>query len=69
MTLQHQTDTLDIEGLFPDGTHLIGGEWVSARGGDTIPVLDPATGETLATVPRGGPDDVTDKSVIIDGRA
>ena len=31
-----------------------------ARGGDTIPVINPATGETLATVPRGGPDDVAD---------
>ena len=60
MTLQHPTDTLDIHALFPDGTHLIGGEWIPARGGDTIPVLNPATGETLATVPRGGPDDVAD---------
>ena len=31
-----------------------------ARGGDTIPVINPATGETLANVPRGGPDDVND---------
>ena len=60
MTLQHPTDTLEIESLFRDGTQLIGGEWVPARGGDTIPVINPATGETLANVPRGGPDDVND---------
>ena len=60
MTLQHPTDTLDIESLFRDGTQLIGGEFVAARGGDTIPVINPATGETLANVPRGGPDDVND---------
>ena len=68
MTLQQPTDTLEIQTLFADGTHLIGGEWVPARGGDTIAVINPATGETLATVPRGGPDDVSD-AVIIDGRA
>ena len=28
--------------------------------GDTIEVINPATGEALATVPRGGPDDVAD---------
>ena len=60
MTLQHPTDTLDIQSLFLDGTQLIGGEWVPARGGDTIGVINPATRETLANVPRGGPDDVDD---------
>jgi len=60
MTLQQPTDTLDIQALFPDGTHLIGGEWVPARGGETIPVINPARSETLANVPRGGPDDVAD---------
>jgi len=34
--------------------NLIGGEWVGADGGATIPVTDPATGETLGTVPRCG---------------
>jgi len=60
MTLQHPTDTLDIQTLFPDGTQLIGGDWVPARGGDTIPVINPATGETLAQVPRGSSADVAD---------
>jgi aldehyde dehydrogenase (NAD+) len=52
--------TLDVTGLLTDGTHLIGGEWVPARGGETITVINPANGETLATVPRGGAEDVRD---------
>lgn len=51
---------LDIGALLRDGTHLIGGEWVPARGGETIAVTNPATGETIAHVPRGGADDVAD---------
>jgi aldehyde dehydrogenase (NAD+) len=50
--------TLDIGSLLPDGSHLFGGEWVQARGGETIPVLNPATGEVLANVPRGTEADV-----------
>jgi aldehyde dehydrogenase (NAD+) len=60
MTLEHPIDTLDIQELLPDGTHLIGREWVPAHTRQTISVINPATGETLATVPRGGPDDVAD---------
>jgi aldehyde dehydrogenase (NAD+) len=37
---------------------IIGGERVAAADGRTIDVLDPATGEVIATVPRGGPADV-----------
>ena len=37
---------------------LIGGERVGAVDGRTIEVIDPATGEVIATVPRGGPADV-----------
>jgi aldehyde dehydrogenase (NAD+) len=48
----------DIGALVPDGMQLIGGEWVPAAGGETIEVLNPATGERLADVPRGGADDV-----------
>jgi succinate-semialdehyde dehydrogenase / glutarate-semialdehyde dehydrogenase len=33
----------------------VDGRWVSADSGDTFPVTDPATGETLADVPRMGP--------------
>jgi succinate-semialdehyde dehydrogenase / glutarate-semialdehyde dehydrogenase len=37
---------------------LIGGEWRGARKGEELDVLDPATEETVATVPSGSPDDV-----------
>ena len=32
----------------------VGGEWVDGDAGETFPVVDPATGETLADVPRLG---------------
>jgi aldehyde dehydrogenase (NAD+) len=60
MTLQQPTDTLDIHALLTDGTQLIGGEFVAARGGETIAVLNPATEAVLAHVPRSGADDVAD---------
>ena len=44
--------------LLTENTQLIGGEWVPAAGGDTIEVLNPATGEVLLHVPRGGVADV-----------
>jgi aldehyde dehydrogenase (NAD+) len=43
--------------VLTDGTHLIGGEWVPAEGGQTIDVINPATGESLMRVPRGGQED------------
>jgi aldehyde dehydrogenase (NAD+) len=52
--------TLDVQTLLTDGTQLIGGEWVPARTSETIEVLNPATGELIATVPRSGADDVAD---------
>ncbi|BCB77902.1 aldehyde dehydrogenase family protein [Phytohabitans flavus] len=42
----------------PDGRMFVGGEWVAARGGETIAVLDPATGKVLRHVPRGTAEDV-----------
>ena len=36
---------------------LIGGEWVGSRSGNTIEVLNPATGEPVDTAPRGTVDD------------
>ena len=39
---------------------MIGGEWVPSRGGETIDVINPATGATLAVVPRGAQEDVDD---------
>jgi aldehyde dehydrogenase (NAD+) len=44
--------------LLVDGAHLIGGEWVPASTGETIDVIDPASGEVLAAVPRGTAYDV-----------
>ena len=38
--------------------HLIGGEWHDASGGETMDALDATTGETLARVQRGTPEDV-----------
>src|SRR5881398_659777 len=38
--------------------HLVGGEWVDSASGETMEVLNPATGETIAEVPRGTADDV-----------
>jgi 1-pyrroline dehydrogenase len=37
---------------------LIGGEWVDSASGETLPVVNPATGETIAETPRGSEEDV-----------
>jgi succinate-semialdehyde dehydrogenase/glutarate-semialdehyde dehydrogenase len=42
----------------PEGLR-IGDEWRDAGGGDTLPVEDPATGETLCEVADATPDDAT----------
>ena len=44
---------LSDPGLMKDRCYL-GGEWVAADSGETIPVTDPATGEVLGHVPRMG---------------
>ncbi|MGH3000895.1 MAG: aldehyde dehydrogenase family protein, partial [Gaiellaceae bacterium] len=36
----------------------IGGEWADAASGETMEVVNPATGETIAEVPRCGAEDV-----------
>jgi aldehyde dehydrogenase (NAD+) len=41
----------------------IGGEWVSSGGSDVITVVNPATEEPIATIPRGVADDV-DRAAI-----
>ena len=38
----------------------IANEWGVARGGQTFDAIDPSTEEVLASVPRGGPEDVDD---------
>jgi acyl-CoA reductase-like NAD-dependent aldehyde dehydrogenase len=44
---------------FIGGTHLncIDGRWLRATGGATLDVLDPATGERLASVPASEAED------------
>src|SRR6266498_2674604 len=36
----------------------IGGEWVPSAGVESLPVVNPATGETIAEIPRGTEEDV-----------
>src|SRR5919106_6906504 len=38
--------------------NFVGGEWVDAAGGETMEVLNPATGETIAEVPAASAEDV-----------
>jgi aminobutyraldehyde dehydrogenase len=38
--------------------NFVGGEWVDAAGGETMEVVNPATGETIGEVPRAGAEDV-----------
>lgn len=58
------TDTIPAEylvdpgELIEDGSMLIDGRWVPAARGGTIEVLNPATQEILARVPRGAAEDV-----------
>lgn len=37
---------------------LINGRWVEAKRGETMPSINPATGEVLGLVPKAGPEDV-----------
>ncbi|MBT9498554.1 MAG: aldehyde dehydrogenase family protein [Zoogloea sp.] len=46
---------------------LIGGEWVDALAGQTLPVVDPANGETFCRVPAGAAD--IDRAVQAASRA
>ncbi|MBB4931208.1 acyl-CoA reductase-like NAD-dependent aldehyde dehydrogenase [Lipingzhangella halophila] len=48
------------EGLLDEGVQWIGGRWVPARGGETLAVINPATEESLLSVPRSGAADVDD---------
>src|SRR5438477_4847564 len=38
--------------------NLVGGEWLDASSGETMEVLNPATGETIAEVPNSSAEDV-----------
>jgi succinate-semialdehyde dehydrogenase/glutarate-semialdehyde dehydrogenase len=53
MALEATTIGLSDSGLLRDQAY-VDGEWCDADGGDRFEVIDPATGEVLATVPRMG---------------
>ena len=36
----------------------VGGEWVDGASGETLPVVNPATGDTIAEIPRASEEDV-----------
>lgn len=42
----------------PQGRLFIDGEWCAAASQETLPVQNPATGETVGSLAAGGPDDV-----------
>ncbi|WP_425826411.1 aldehyde dehydrogenase family protein [Streptomyces fractus] len=52
------TSGSDTSALVADNTHLVGGDWIPAAGGETLAVLDPATGQEFARVPRGRAADI-----------
>jgi aldehyde dehydrogenase (NAD+) len=61
MTLQDvipDSYRVDPGSLIEDNRMLIGGRWVPAASGEMIEVINPATQEVLARVPKGGKDDV-----------
>src|SRR3546814_13510322 len=37
---------------------LIGGQWVEAASGETFTSINPATGQVIATIARGGTEDI-----------
>ncbi len=38
--------------------HFIGGQWVASASGETLPVIDPSTGETFDQLARGNAEDI-----------
>ena len=48
--------------------NFVGGEWVDAASGETMEVINPATGETIADVPSCGAEDV-DRAVAAANKA
>jgi acyl-CoA reductase-like NAD-dependent aldehyde dehydrogenase len=48
----------EAKGFLPPGRHFIDGKFVNGTGSTGIPVENPATGETLMSVPDAGVDDV-----------
>jgi succinate-semialdehyde dehydrogenase / glutarate-semialdehyde dehydrogenase len=53
-------NTAQLVGIEVPTSLLIGGEWTSGRGGDTLPVIDPATEDPVAEVADGTVEDALD---------
>lgn len=55
-----QAELLPSVRKFLSGTKrfLVGGQWVESASGETFETIDPATGQVLTTVARGGAEDV-----------
>ncbi len=51
-------NTTAVKASLKPGKLFIEGKWEESTSGRTIPVINPATGETLTTVPDAGPEDV-----------
>ncbi|GAB4533712.1 MAG: aldehyde dehydrogenase family protein [Roseibium sp.] len=49
-------DVLDL--WFDPGKCLIGGKWVAPAGGETLPLSDPSTGQTIGAIARGSAADI-----------
>jgi succinate-semialdehyde dehydrogenase / glutarate-semialdehyde dehydrogenase len=56
------------ENLYPELDLLIDGEWLTAQGRETIPVVNPATGKEIATLPCATPVEI-DRAVAAAARA
>lgn len=44
--------------MLTHGKHFIGGDWVSPANNQTIPVINPSTGETIGELARGSENDI-----------
>jgi succinate-semialdehyde dehydrogenase / glutarate-semialdehyde dehydrogenase len=53
-----QTHDAAVANAYPDVRLLVDGEWCDARSGETIDVVNPATGGKIGTVARAGIDDL-----------
>ena len=54
------SNTAQLVGIEVPTGLLIGGEWTSGRGSDTMPVIDPATEDAVAEVADGTVEDALD---------
>src|ERR671911_2462064 len=53
----HHLGGFDVSVAVSKLQNFIGGEWVDSAGGETMEVLNPATGEVIAEVARSTPED------------